>query len=260
MKENKLKKTNKKDVSKILEKTIDSQIMIQNQKNKKRIRLFLLLSSLVVIIVAILSIILFTNKKTEYVNVNFNIQDITFDAKINKGAKIKNSTVSYLNKLNYRSLFYDSERKEKYNNEPVDKDITIYVELEEKDYSNMTEDEVLLLIREDYLNQYVIPSYGEEYTIDGKNYYKYTIDDIRIYANYGCYNQAYVVSFSVPNAGVGWNLLHEYVVGGVSLVFPTTKVPYVWHNGYFYYLENAYNQGLLTVDDLEAIAKKLGEE
>ena len=200
-------------------------------------------------------------ENAEMINIEFKIQDISKKTEINKGSTINKKNIPFLKNLDISGLYLDETKENKYNNEPVNEELTIYVELKEKDYTKMNEDEILLQIRNDYLNQCVIPSFGEEYTIDGINYYKYTIDDVDIYSNFGCYNGSYVIWFSVTGKGVGWNLLTEYVVGGVSLVFPTAKIPYVWNNGYFYYLETAYDKGLLTINNLEAIAKRLkGEE
>lgn len=221
----------------------------------------LISSSIVIIIVILLSIVILTSKDTKYVNITFKIQDIMFDAKVGNDTKLTNSNPSCLNLLNYSSLYYDSEKKEKYNNETIDKDITIYVELEKKDYSNLSEEEMLLQIREGYLNQYVVPIYGREYILDGTKF-EYNIDDVEIINYLGCYNDSYVILFNVSGCGVGWNTTKEYVIGGISLVFPhTANIPYVWHNGYFYFLETAYNQGLLTIDDLETISLIIkGEE
>ena len=267
MNDEELKELIEKDIPDVPDIKIDCNELIEKYENKKIkskehiIKLSLVLSSFVAIFVVFLGIVLLTKNTTRYVNVSFKIQDIMFDAKVNKGTKLTSSSLSCLEKLDYSNLYYDSEKKKKYNNESVDEELTIYVELKEKDYTKMNEDEILLQIRNDYLNQCVIPSFGEEYTIDGINYYKYTIDDVDIYSNFGCYNGSYVIWFSVTGEGVGWNLLKEYVVGGVSLVFPTAKIPYVWHNGHFYYLETAYDKGLLTVNNLETISKILrGEE
>ena len=92
----------------------------------------LISSSIVIIIVVLLSIVILTSKDTKYVNITFKIQDIMFDARVGNDTKLTNSNPSCLNLLNYSSLYYDSEKKEKYNNETIDKDITIYVELEKK--------------------------------------------------------------------------------------------------------------------------------
>ena len=187
----------------------------------------------------------------EMIDIEFKIQDISKKTEIKKGSIINKKNVPYLKNLDISGLYLDESREIKYNNEPVNEELTIYVELKQKNYNDVEEENILLQIRYDYLNQCVIPLYGEEFTID----------DVGIYSNFGCYNGSYVIWFSVTGQGLGWNLLTEYVVGGVSLVFPTTKIPYVWNNGYFYYLETAYDKGLLTINNLEAISKILkGEE
>ena len=162
----------------------------------------------------------------EMIDIEFKIQDISKKTEIKKGSIINKKNVPYLKNLDISGLYLDESREIKYNNEPVNEELTIYVELKQKNYNDVEEENILLQIRYDYLNQCVIPLYGEEFTID----------DVGIYSNFGCYNGSYVIWFSVTGQGLGWNLLTEYVVGGVSLVFPTTKIPYVWNNGYFYYL------------------------
>lgn len=112
------------------------------------------------------------------------------------------------------------------------------------EYNNLCESETLDLIRADYFEQF-----GPLYYGDG-----ITLDDVTIHRYYGNYNETYVVQFDVVGSGVGWFVLTEYNIGGVSLVFPTAKPVYAWNHGFFSSLEEAYENNKLKEDDLRSIA------
>ena len=87
------------------------------------------------------------------INIEFKIQDISKKTVINKVSTINKKNIPFLKNLDINGLYLDETKENKYNNEPVNEELTIYVELKEKDYTKMNEDEILLQIRNDYLNQ-----------------------------------------------------------------------------------------------------------
>ena len=44
-------------------------------------------------------------------------------------------------------------------------------------------------------------------------------------------------------------------VEGFEFIFNTGRHIAVWNNGHFYSLQNAYDEGLITIEDLEKIHK-----
>ena len=78
------------------------------------------------------------------------------------------------------------------------------------------------------------------------------LDDVKILKNYGNYNGAVVVRMEKGAFAV----ITTIQVGGVDFIFSDSNIAIVWHDGQFFKLEEAYNNGLLTKNNLNAIAKK----
>lgn len=207
------------------------------------------MKKILLIVLLVFSVISFVGCKKcnveEYKTVEIKIQDITNDIIVKKGSIISNDSIKQLKNLSIRGLYYDEFWQEAYNDEPINDDITIYIDLKNDccRYSELTEEQTLDQICADYYNQCV--------TFYDNNY---TRSDVIIGKYYGNYNGSYVVQLSFTNSGVGWNVMSEYVVGGVKMLFPSVRIPYVWNKGYFYFLETAYNNGLLTMDDIYSIS------
>lgn len=99
-----------------------------------------------------------------------------------------------------------------------------------------TDEETYIRIKEDYISTSAL-------------YSKYTIDDVDITCFSGSYNGAYVMMISIHNS-LALDVYVEKNVGGVNFTFPTSRELKVWKDGRFYSLEEAYEKGLLTTDDL----------
>jgi len=82
-----------------------------------------------------------------------------------------------------------------------------------------------------------------------------TLDDVKILENYGNYNEAVVVRM---NRGA-YEVITKIQIGGVELVFSNTNTAIVWHDGEFYELETAYNEGLISKDNLISLSKKINK-
>ena len=82
-----------------------------------------------------------------------------------------------------------------------------------------------------------------------------TLDDVKILKNYGNYNGAVVVRMERG----AFEVITTIQVGGVDFTFSNTNTAIVWHDGQFSELEEAYDNGLLTKDNLIAIAKKVNK-
>lgn len=67
---------------------------------------------------------------------------------------------------------------------------------------------------------------------------------------YGTYNGASAVKIG---GGSELAVITEVTVADVEFVFPTHVQIKIWKDGTFYSMENAYDQGLLTKDDIEMI-------
>ena len=113
--------------------------------------------------------------------------------------------------------------------------------------SSASEDEMLENIRSDYYEQKVVQT-GRLNNEGGE----ISLDDVDVYAFYGSYRGTYVLSFSISAVGGGdaWLALSIFEVDDLEIDFNVEWLPDVWNNNAFYSLEEAYNTGLLTMDDL----------
>jgi len=99
-------------------------------------------------------------------------------------------------------------------------------------------------IRRDYLDG--LHSSGIQSLLD------LTIDDVSITSYYGNYNGS--VPVMITAWGFGYPAVMTYiVVADVEFVFGGNIIT-VWKEGQFYSLEEAYNLGFLTQEDLRSIA------
>ena len=78
------------------------------------------------------------------------------------------------------------------------------------------------------------------------------LDDIDVYTFYGSYRKTYVLSFSISAVGGGdaWLALSVFKMDDFEIDLNVEWLPDVWNDNVFYSLEEAYNIGLLTMNDL----------
>lgn len=106
--------------------------------------------------------------------------------------------------------------------------------------SNLQENQ----IREDYLD--FMHNQGEIEMI---------IEDVHILNNYGTYNGAVVIRMKRS----AYEVITTINIAGVNFTFSNTNTALVWKDGYFYELSDAYNNDILTKDNLITIAKRVNK-
>ena len=101
----------------------------------------------------------------------------------------------------------------------------------------MLEADLESMIKQDFADQY-----------DGA-----TIDDVIVNGYYGTYNDTVALKMDLIGSG-SITLVIDQTVAGIKFVFSDgADVMKVWRDGEFYSLSQAYDQGFLTREDLEAI-------
>ncbi|MDE6656283.1 MAG: hypothetical protein K2J85_04745, partial [Anaeroplasmataceae bacterium] len=132
-------------------------------------------------------------------------------------------------------LYYDDNKVKKYNDEPIQEDITIYAYMKGNGEIEITEDQ----IKEDYLKYAHL--HGKE---------NLTIDDIQIVNNYGQYDDVVIVRMNNFGFCVITPMIFGLMqVGGfyLRIDFPDTNIPLVYKDGNFYELGDAYyEEGIIT--------------
>jgi len=82
-----------------------------------------------------------------------------------------------------------------------------------------------------------------------------TLEDVKILNKYGTYNSAVVVRMERG----AYHVVTTIEVGGIEFTFGDTNTALVWKDGHFFELKDAYDRGLLTKSNLEALAKKVNK-
>jgi len=80
-----------------------------------------------------------------------------------------------------------------------------------------------------------------------------TLEMVKVLENYGNYNDAVVVRM---NRGA-FAAITTIQVGGIDFIFSNSNTALVWHSGQFFELAEAYDNGLLSKENLTTIAEKV---
>jgi|SRR5690554_246291 hypothetical protein len=99
-------------------------------------------------------------------------------------------------------------------------------------------------IREDYLAH--IYAQGET---------EMTLDDVTILNNYGTYNGAVVIRMQRG----AYQVITTIKIDGIEFTFSDSNTALVWKDGQFFELSDAYDNEVLTKDNLISIAKKVNK-
>ena len=77
-----------------------------------------------------------------------------------------------------------------------------------------------------------------------------------IYLRYcGCYNGAYVLFVDLPGSGA-WQMVREVQIGEHTLVYRDSQSMVVYYDGSFCSVEKAFEDGILTNDDIATIIER----
>ena len=92
-----------------------------------------------------------------------------------------------------------------------------------------------------------------ELLMSNPNWPEMKIGDIKIRKYYGTYNKS-IVTMMDANGMVYLQVIGKETIAGVTFNYNNSNFIRVWNNGTFYRLQEAYEKGFLSVDDLKNIA------
>lgn len=101
-------------------------------------------------------------------------------------------------------------------------------------------------LKKQIVEDYVAYAYGDEYDpkVNG-------IFQIERY--YGSYDGAVAVTLTGSQSAY-FQAMYTDIVAGIEIIYSYYNFIKVWKNGCFYTMQEAYDQGILTVDQVEEIA------
>lgn len=185
----------------------------------------------------------------KYVNVTFMIQDTSNIVKVDKGTIITEDIIPFIENINIEEyeLYFDENKQQKYNNEPLNKDTIIYVDVIENE-ENISTEELINRAKKRYLEDFIKGSRPNA-----------TIDDVRVGEFLGRYGNSIALLMSD-----GRNIFRcieiYYIVADLRFTTGEDKYIYIYNGGRLFYLWDAYAMEIITYEDLYSIYKIMYKE
>ncbi|MCM1131137.1 MAG: hypothetical protein NC087_00090 [Anaeroplasma bactoclasticum] len=184
------------------------------------------------------------NKSKQKVNIDFKMGTESEIVTVEKGTIITKYIFPFTGSLKNVDLYYDDNKVKKYNEEPIDEDITIYAYMKRNVGVEITEEK----IKEDYLKYAHL--HGET---------SLSISSVQIINYYGQYDDVAIVRMNRWGYPVITSITFMGYGGfNLEIQFPNTNKPLVYKEGNFYELADAYyEEGIITRKTLIQLKNKI---
>ncbi|MCM1195947.1 MAG: hypothetical protein NC310_02600 [Roseburia sp.] len=184
------------------------------------------------------------NKSKQKVNIDFKMGTESEIVTVEKGTIITKNIFPFTGSLKNVDLYYDDNKVKKYNEEPIDEDITIYAYMKRNVGVEITEEK----IKEDYLKYAHL--HGET---------SLSISSVQIINYYGQYDDVAIVRMNRWGYPVITSITFMGYGGfNLEIQFPNTNKPLVYKEGNFYELADAYyEEGIITRKTLIQLKNKI---
>lgn len=183
-------------------------------------------------------VLLGCNNESDKVIVTFKINDFSSVVEIKKGMNLTDDIIPNCQSTNIK-LYYDKDYLKEYNNEPIDKNIDIYIKICNEDKDNMVDK-----VCEAYFNKFVKPKRENA-----------VLEDVLLYEYLGVYNGNFVGVFLDKKDSIFIEVVCEITVEDVVFTYSYGYDIYVYDGTNFMDLLTAYNESKLTYEDILEIYK-----
>lgn len=180
-------------------------------------------------------------EKKEKISIDFIIDGKSYLVEIDKGTSISKDIIPLSNDDETVELYYDENMKNKYNDEKIENDTKIFVKNGNSIENISLNEEIEVDIKKSYILNYCNNEIG--------------LDDIKIEEYYGLYNDYYAILIKELNKGDS-GALRDVVIAGITFKYPfSNREILLWKDDKFVSLVEAYEDGLIQIDDLIKIHK-----
>lgn len=180
-------------------------------------------------------------EEKEKINIDFIIDGKSHLVEIDKGTSISKDIIPLINKEEIIELYYDENMENEYNDEKIENDTKIYVKNENSIEDISLNEEIEVDIKKSYILNYCDNDIG--------------LNDIKIEEYYGLYNDYYAILIKELNKGDS-GALRDVIIAGITFKYPfSNREILLWKEGKFVSLVEAYEDGLIQMDDLIKIHK-----
>ena len=175
------------------------------------------------------------DEKEEKVNIDFIIDGKSYLVKIDKGTSISKDKIPLSTEEEVVQLYYDENMENEYDDEIINEDSKMYVK-------NMGEEKLYNEVCEAYLNEFIKPIRENS-----------TVEDVWVFEYLGTYGESYVAIILDRQNCIFLDIVYRFEIEDLKFTYSEGYIIYVYNNGELMPLSMAYENNLLSYDNIVQI-------
>lgn len=178
------------------------------------------------------------SEKEEKINIDFIIDGKSHLVEINKGTSISKDIIPLSNEEEVVELYYDENMENEYVGKVLNEDSKMYVK-------NMGEEKLYNEVCEAYLNKFIKPIRENS-----------TVEDVWVFEYLGTYGDSYVAVILDRQNCLFTEQEHVMKIENLEFAYSNGYLIYVYSNGIFLILDEAYKNNIISYNQLVQIYNK----
>lgn len=178
------------------------------------------------------------SEKEEKINIDFIIDGKSHLVEINKGTSISKDIIPLSNEEEVVELYYDENMENEYVGKVLNEDSKMYVK-------NMGEEKLYNEVCEAYLNKFIKPIRENS-----------TVEDVWVFEYLGTYGDSYVAVILDRQNCLFTEQEHMMKIENLEFAYSNGYLIYVYSNGIFLILDEAYKNNIISYNQLVQIYNK----
>lgn len=178
------------------------------------------------------------SEKEEKINIDFIIDGKSHLVEINKGTSISKDIIPLSNEEEVVELYYDENMENEYVGKVLNEDSKMYVK-------NMGEEKLYNEVCEAYLNKFIKPIRENS-----------TVEDVWVFEYLGTYGDSYVAVILDRQNCLFTEQEYVMKIENLEFAYSNGYLIYVYSNGIFLILDEAYKNNIISYNQLVQIYDK----
>lgn len=178
------------------------------------------------------------SEKEEKINIDFIIDGKSHLVEINKGTSISKDIIPLSNEEEVVELYYDENMENEYDGKVLNEDSKMYVK-------NMGEEKLYNEVCEAYLNKFIKPIRENS-----------TVEDVWVFEYLGTYGDSYVAVILDRQNCLFTEQEYVMKIENLEFAYSNGYLIYVYSNGIFLILDEAYKNNIISYNQLVQIYNK----
>jgi len=178
------------------------------------------------------------SEKEEKINIDFIIDGKSHLVEINKGTSISKDIIPLSNEEEVVELYYDENMENEYVGKVLNEDSKMYVK-------NMGEEKLYNEVCEAYLNKFIKPIRENS-----------TVEDVWVFEYLGTYGDSYVAVILDRQNCLFTEQEYVMKIENLEFAYSNGYLIYVYSNGIFLILDEAYKNNIISYNQLVQIYNK----